>query len=345
MSSVPTTMRAVVLDRPGTEGLSVREVPVPDLGPTDVLVRVTACGIGRTVLNKVRGLTADALPRIPGHEATGVVVATGDAADTVEVGSAVLLYYYLTCGECEHCWTGKDPLCDRLAGRHLRLGEDADGALAEYVKVSRRNILPLPDGLDPVAATTAPDAIATPLHIIHRVALAPGERILVVGAAGGVGVHLLQVARWAGARPIAVDLGDRLEGLERYGATDLVDASDTGWQEDLLGRVDVAVDLVGRPETLSAAFDTLGPSGRMALLTVDRDVSFPVAPWRMVGGERTLVGSKYASHAEVAKAAALLRDGEIEAVISTEVALDGAPDVLRSIERNDMFARGVMVTD
>lgn len=344
MSSMPTTMRAVVLDRPGTEGLSVREVPVPDLGPSEVLVRVSACGIGRTVLNKVRGLTAGSLPRIPGHEASGVVVAAGAAANTVEIGSPVLLYYYLTCGECVYCWTGRDPLCDRLAGRHLRLGEDADGALAEYVKVSRRNILPLPDGLDPIAATTAPDAIATPLHIIRRVALAPGERILVVGAAGGVGVHLLQLARWAGARPIAVDLGDRLAGLERYGATDLVDASVSGWQEQLHGRVDVAVDLVGRPETLTAAFDTLGPSGRMALLTVDRDVSFPVAPWRMVAGERTIVGSKYASHAEVAEAAELLRDGVIEPVISTEVTVDGAPDVLRAIERNEVLARGVMVT-
>lgn len=342
---VPDTMRAVVLERPGTEGLEVRTVPVPEVGVDDVLVRIRACGIGRTVLNKVRGLTQDQLPRIPAHEAAGEIVAIGPGVRGLEVGQQVLVYYYVTCGRCRHCWVGRETLCDEVAGRYLRVGEDRDGALAEYVRLGVRNVIPMPEGLDPVAATTAPDAIATPLHIARRTALAAGETIAVIGAAGGVGVHMLQVARWMGARAIAVDVPGKLDDLVRYGATDLVDGTAPGWEQQLRGRVDVAVDLVGTPDTLTSAMDLLAPGGRLALLTVDRDVTFPVAPFRMVGGELTIVGSKYANHTEVLRAAELLLDGTIEAVVSNVVDLEGAPDVLRSIERNDFFARGAMALE
>lgn len=344
-ASIPDTMRAVVLERPGTEGLTVRTVPVPEVGVDDVLVRVRACGIGRTVLNKVRGLTQDQLPRIPAHEAAGEIVALGSGVRGFEVGQQVLVYYYVTCGNCQKCWTGREPLCDEVAGRYLRVGEDRDGALAEYVRLGVRNVIAMPEGLDPVAATTAPDAIATPLHIVRRAALRAGETIMVIGAAGGVGVHLLQVARWMGARAVAVDVPGKLEALTAYGATELVDGTAPGWERPLTGRIDVAVDLVGTPETLQRSIDVLAPGGRLAVLTVDRDVTFPVAPFRMVGGELTIVGSKYANHAEVLEAARLLADGTLEAVVSHVVDLEGAPDVLRAIETNDFFARGAMRLD
>ena len=343
--SIPDSMRAVVLERPGTEGLVVRTLPVPEVGVDDVLVRVRACGIGRTVLNKVRGLAQEQLPRIPAHEAAGEIVALGSGVRGLEIGQQVLVYYYVTCGNCAKCWTGREPLCDEVAGRYLRVGEDRDGALAEYVRLGVRNVIPMPDGLDPVAATTAPDAIATPLHIVRRAALAPGETIMVIGAAGGVGVHLLQVARWLGAKVIAVDVPGKLDGLTEYGATELVDGTATGWERALAGHVDVAVNLVGTPDTLTKSVDVLAAGGRLAVLTVDRDVVFPVAPARMVGGELTIVGSKYANHAEVLEAAQLLAEGTLEAVVSHTVGLEGAPEVLRSIERNDFFARGAMALD
>lgn len=344
MTPLPGEMMAVVLEEPGTAGLTVVKRPVRAPRPREVVVRVQACGIGRTVVNKVRQLRPEQLPRIPGHEVAGTVAAVGDGVDEVLPGERVLLYYYVTCGRCRYCWEGREPLCDVVAGgSFIRIGEDLDGGLAEYVTVPVRNVIPLPDDLGCLEATTAPDAIATPLHICRRTEIRPGERILVVGAAGGVGIHLLQVARWFGAEPIAVDLPGKLGELERYGASATVDGSAGDWQAPLAASIDVAVDLVGTPETLWRSFATLGRGGRMALLTADPSVDFALAPFRMVGGERTIVGSKYASHAEVAHAAELLADGTIEAVISKSVSLDEAPDVLRAIERGTFFARGALV--
>lgn len=338
------TMEAVVLERPGTEGLAVRRRPVPDPGVGEVRVRVRACGIGRTVLNKVRQLPPDQLPRIPGHEVAGDVDAVGEGVREVAPGDRVLLYYYVTCGRCRYCWEGREPLCDRAGGGgFMRVGENLDGGFAEYLVVPARNVLPLPDRLDYVAATTAPDAIATPLHVCERAGLKPGERVAVVGAAGGVGIHLLQVARWYGAEVVAVDLPGKLDGLERYGATSLVDGTAADWHAPLEGSIDVAVDLVGTPDTLQGSFASLARGGRLALLTVEPSVSFPVAPFQMVAGERSVFGSKYASHAEVERAAQLLVTGAVQPVVSESVGLHETPGVLQAIEKDAFFARGALV--
>lgn len=339
------SMQALVLEHPGMNGLVIRRRPIPEPGMNEVLIQIRACGLGRTVVNKIRGLSVDQLPRVPGHEATGDIVAVGEGVEGLELGTRVMVYYYVTCGACRYCWQGREPLCMRTADGHgsFRIGEDVDGALAEYVKLPARNVIPLPDGLGYVEATTAPDAIATPLHICRRVGLAPSERILIVGAAGGVGVHLVQIARLLGAEPVAVDLPDKLGALERYGAQELVDATDPAWHRKLVDGIDVAVDLVGTPSTLEASYATLNRGGRLALLTVDRDVEFPIAPRRMVLGERTVTGSRYASHAEVAHAAKLLADGIIKAVVSRVVPLDQAGDVLGAIDRFEFSARGAMV--
>lgn len=342
-SELPESMRAVVVESPGTDGLVVREVPLEPPGDGEVVLRVVATSIGRTVLRKVVGLPQSALPRIPGHEAIADVVALGRGVVDVEIGQRVVLYYYVTCGRCRMCLTSREPLCTMHGGPAVRLGEERDGALAEFVRVSQRNIIPLPDGIDPVAATTIPDAIATPVHIMERSAVRAGEQMVIIGASGGVGIHLLQIAASRGVRPIAVDLGSRLEGLDAYGAADVVDAAQSGWAERIKGQADVVVDFVGSPETLAASFEAMSPSGRMIVLTIDKGTPNPGEPWKMVVGETAILGSKYASMAQVSEAARLLLDGIVTPVVTRTGGLDEAPEMLREIERNEIFARAAMV--
>src|SRR5579884_1992369 len=188
--------------------VSLDEVPVPVPGSGEVLLRVEACGIGLTVLNCLRGDLGndpDDLPRIPGHEIVGTVVGAGEGVSDAWLGQRVCVHFYLFCGSCRRCVAGSEPLCENLTGN---VGVQRDGGYAELVAIPVQNAVRLPDGVDPVLATAIPDAIATPVHVAHRASIAPGERVVVIAAGGGVGVHMVQVAQLFGAEVLALDAAD-----------------------------------------------------------------------------------------------------------------------------------------
>ena len=115
-----------------------------------------ACGVGLTVLNAIQGdLTDDraTLPRVPGHELVGRVAETGAGVATDLVGRLVAAYFYLSCGSCPECLAGEDNRCRRLAGY---VGVHLDGGYGSVVTLPARNLIPMPDGLDPIAATVVP---------------------------------------------------------------------------------------------------------------------------------------------------------------------------------------------
>lgn len=354
LGDLPGEMDALVLHRPGVDGLVLERRAVPRPAEGEVLVRVRACAVGATVLRKIRSLRQDQLPRIPAHEVAGEIAALGAGVTGVALGDRVLTYLYASCGRCGACLAGDAPLCPRTpnadaraAGEHydgsFRLGEDMDGGLAEYVVVPVRVTVPLADGIGFAEATMAVDCISTSLHVVRRARLLPGERIVVVGAAGGIGIHLLQVARWLGADPVAVDLPGKFEGLGDFGAVETVDGSDPDWPSRLRAPADVAVDFVGAETTLMASMASLGDRGRMVVVTPDAGRTFSVAPRWFVGGERTILGSKAHTHHELIEGVRLLMDGHVRPVITRTVPLAGAIDVLRDIEAGRFFARGVMV--
>src|SRR5256885_141606 len=141
----------------------------------EAVVAVDACGVGLTVLNAIQGdLTDDraTLPRVPGHELVGRVVETGAGVPTDLLGRLVAAYFYLSCGSCPECVAGEDNRCRRLAGY---VGVHLDGGYGSVVTLPARNLIPMPDGLDPIAATVVPDAVATPVHICrNRARVGPG---------------------------------------------------------------------------------------------------------------------------------------------------------------------------
>jgi D-arabinose 1-dehydrogenase-like Zn-dependent alcohol dehydrogenase len=353
---IPDEMDALVLRSPGVDGLVAERRPVPQPQEGEVLVRVRACAVGATVLRKVRGLKQEQLPRVPGHEIAGEIAALGAGVTDLSVGDRVLAYTYYSCGRCDACWSDRAPLCKRspnaaawAAGEHWdgghRIGEDLDGGFAEYTVIPSRSAVPLQEGISFTDATMAVDCLATSLHVSRRAQLEAGERIVVVGAAGGIGIHLLQVARWFGAEPVAVDLPGKVESLVDYGAVETVDGSDPEWHRALSAPADVAVDFVGAEATLNASLASLGDRGRMVLLTPDIGRTFPVPTRWMVGGERTILGSKAHSHRELQEGVQLMIDGKVEPVITRTVSLGEATDVLREIEAGNFFARGVVAMD
>ncbi len=235
-------MRALVLHhRHGDDGLRLEEVAEPRRPSGWVTVRVWTAALNRVDVYMRRngaGIT-HRLPMILGLDAVGEVVEC-EAGSALAPGTPVVLYPALFCGRCRFCLAGEQPLCLRV--RYY--GEHRDGVFAEYVSAPEVNLLPLPDDADPVEAACLPTAYLTAWRMLFgKRPLGPEETVLVMGAGGGVSLAAVQLARMAGARPIAVSR--RPEALTR--------AREVGAEVTLrLGRDDVVAAVLELTDGLGA---------------------------------------------------------------------------------------------
>ncbi len=338
-------MRAQVLHEWGGE-VKLGEVPTPRPGPAEVLVKVEACGVGLTVLNNMKrdrgALTR--LPRIPGHEAVGTVAELGAGVEGFKTGDRVMAYYYLSCGNCDLCRAAHEPLCRNLKGN---VGVVSDGGYAEYLALPAFNLLAVPEGIDPVPATAIPDAIATPFHVSRRAGIGPGDLVMVLGAGGGVGIHMVQMARVFGAEVVAVDLGPhKLAATRQAGALAAVDFAAPDAADAVRAvaphGVSVAVDLVGHRDTLSFALELLDRRGRLVVLTTFTGVTADLTPRLLVRQELTVFGSRYTSRWELAQAARLVANGRIRPVVSSVVPLERVTELHAALRARTLLGRGAI---
>lgn len=344
------TMRAMVLhewDGP----LSSVEMPIPEPGEGEVLLRVRACGVGYTLNNirsgRLRGVPNAALPRIIGHEVAAHVTRLGHGVTGVETGDRVAVYFYLTCGECEVCRWGHDPLCPRLRGL---VGVSSDGGLAEYMVVPSDNVIPIPDEVSDVDAAVASDAVVTPWHALTSVVrLGPLESLTVIGAGGGVGIHAVMIGRMLGAQVIGVDVTDeKLSFAGKCGADDVVD----GRRNDIVDRVmnatagrgsDVVLDYVATSATLRSAFDYLAPNGTLIVQGVNPPgTEFSVEPRQFIGRQVSVSGSRYGSRKEVRDVLQLIASGRLKPAVSTTTSLDSVEDLFDRLEDVDVLGRAAV---
>ncbi|MFB6073017.1 MAG: alcohol dehydrogenase catalytic domain-containing protein [Halobacterium sp.] len=344
------TMDAVVLDEWGGD-LAVRQVDRPEPDDDEVLVDVRACGVTRTIENAVGGGLSDdpaLTPRIPGHEFAGVVEAVGDGVTAWEPGDRVLAYFYLTCGECDRCRRGDTNQCTEFGGW---FGVHRDGAYAEYTTIPAGNLLKLPDGASFAEGAVAADGLATPLHVCERAGVGDDDTVLVLGAAGRVGIHLCQLAALRGAHVLAADVhDDRLAHVDRFtsNAVTPVDARGDDFPDRLREAAPygdgptVAVDTVGDLDTLRDAWDALAMGGRVVTLTTHHEHAFAPLLQDYVAKEASVLGSRYATKDEVSRAARLLADGRVTADYTETVGLGNVPAVHEAIHAGDTHGMSVL---
>ena len=202
--------------------LSLDDVPVPSVGPNDVLVKLQAAGVCHSDLHIVNGmLVLPKYPTIMGHEGAGIVAKIGERVTNVKLGDHVALYYMSVCGQCYYCMTGKENICDQL----LNLGFELEGTWAEYVVMPAPSVIKMRDEIPFDQAALAGCAVVTPFHAMTVGEVRPGDTVAIYGV-GGVGIHGVQLARYFGAsRIIVVDINQKkLEAAKQVGATDLVNA-------------------------------------------------------------------------------------------------------------------------
>ena len=308
---------------------------------------VEACGVGLTVLNCIRGDLGNNpsdLPRTPGHEIVGRIVATGANADPRRLGERIVAYFYLFCGQCRHCIAGEENLCENLSGF---LGVNRDGGYAEMVSLPEGNAVPCPDTVDAAAATVIPDAVATPVHVVDRTSIGKGKRVVVIGAGGGVGVHMVQVARLHGADVIGLDLqGPKLDYLDEVLKVPAIDSSDfarTQLPSSWANQADVIIDLVGTAASTEWALSRLSSGGRVALLTTFREAAFNASQRDMVLSELSVVGSRYANRQQVQVAASLVAGGDVQAVVGATATLGEVQGLHEKLLSGTLIGRGAMV--
>jgi propanol-preferring alcohol dehydrogenase len=344
-------MKAMILKEANTP-LALETVPDPVPAPGEAVARVLACGAGLTIHHARAGRIKVEYPRILGHEITGEIVALGAGVTELKVGDPVTAYFYLTCGHCYWCRINRETLCDNFRGY---VGREIDGGYAEYIKLPARSFMKLPTGLDwrrhPAEVGVVCDAIATPVKVIRRARVASNDTVAVFGAGGGLGVHMLMLARWARARKvIAVDvMASKFESCLKSGADATVDASEGKVAEQLLdltgGKgIDVAIDFVCVASTLEAAQRALGKGGRLVVLG-GRGQPFKVEPALMLRKELELVGSRYATRQEVLDSLDLVARGEVWPLVTEKVPLDEAEAIHQRLDKGLITGRAALVMD
>ena len=194
-----------------------------------MLVRVEACGIGLTVLNCIRGdLANDARHASPCSRPRNRRTRRSRRRRrhrASRLGTRVMAYFYLVCGHCEACTSGQDSLCRNLAGW---VGVHRDGGYAAVHRPARRaTLVPLPLSIPAAQATAIPDAIATPLHVCKtRARIHPGDRVAVIGAGGGVGIHMVEMAALFGAQVAGLEASEsKFDVIQRMGGTPVLSRS------------------------------------------------------------------------------------------------------------------------
>jgi propanol-preferring alcohol dehydrogenase len=231
----------------------------------------------------------------------GTVEELGEEVDSIKIGDAVVVYFYLTCGKCRFCLSDRETICENFRGN---VGTRIDGGLAEFVKLPAENLFQFSeDEIDYAEASIISDAIATPLHIAKRRAqISRGEKMLVIGAGGGVGIHMVQMAKRFGAEVIAVDTNDdKLILAKKCGASHTINANTHDVPRKVMGitekaGVDAAIDFVSSEESTKAAYESLAPAGRLVLLGhfhPNAKLEFD-DPQATIRKELSVLGSRYA---------------------------------------------------
>jgi len=263
-------MKALLLA--GYRNLQIAELPVPGVGPDDVLVRVAACGICGSDVHGYDGSSGRRVPPlVMGHEAAGVVERVGAAVRSFAPGDRITFDSTVYCGECANCRRGNVNLCDRRQVLGVSCGDyRRAGAFAEFVAVPERICYRLPERLE-FAEAAMLEAVAVAIHGVNLAQVPPEGTALVIGA-GTIGILIVEALRAAGcARVLVTDVDQkRLALAKRLGAAETL-PSDATLRERTLQLtggegVDVALEAVGRDETVAAAIDAVRKGGTVVLV-------------------------------------------------------------------------------
>ncbi len=307
------TMKAAVVRQLGAP-LTIEQVPIPEPGPGQVLVRIMATGVCHTDLHAAHGdwPVKPQPPFIPGHEGVGTVAALGSGVTHLREGDRVgIPWLHTACGHCPHCRTGWETLC----GSQQNTGYSVNGSFAEYALADPDYVGVLPAKLDWGPAAPVLCAGVTVYKGLKETEVRPGEWVAISGI-GGLGHMAVQYAVAMGMRVAAIDIhADKLDLARRLGAEIVVNGRDEDpvavLQRDIGGTHGVLVTAVS-PRAFEQALGVLRPHGTMALVGLPPG-SFPLPIFDTVLKRITVRGSIVGTRQDLEEALAFAAAGKVAA--------------------------------
>ena len=333
-------MKALLLSE--YKKLSVVDMPTPEIGDDDVLVRVRACGICGSDIHGYDGSTGRRIPPlVMGHEAAGVVDRVGRAVAGFKAGDRVTFDSTVSCAACEFCRAGQVNLCDNRMVLGVSCGDyRRHGAFAEYVSVPARILYRLPDSL-PFERAALIEAVSIAVHAVSRHTPRPNDTAVVVGA-GMIGVLVIQVLRAKGCRNIiAVELDAEKRALaERLGAVKTINPKDADVASTVQALTDgkgahASYEAVGITDTVLASIRSVRRGGTVVLIgNLAPRVELPLQ--EVVTRELSLLGT-CGSSGEYPECIDLLASGavNVDPLISLKAGLDDAPSLFERLYAGD----------
>jgi L-iditol 2-dehydrogenase len=303
-ASLPATMKAVVYR--GVNDLRLETVPVPVIGPGELLVKVATCGVCGTDLKKIHTGSHSA-PRIFGHEMAGTIVQVGAGVTKFALGERVMVFHHIPCGHCYYCRKNTPAQCTVYKKVGATAGmEPSGGGFSQYIRVmdwivGNHGVVRIPDGV-PFEQAAFIEPVNTCLKGVKLLNLAADETVLVIGQ-GPIGLMLAALARRTGARVLTSDLYPQRHALAaKFGLHNPIDAG----SEDVVARAfketegrgaDAVILAVGANALIRSAMDAARPGGKVMLFAQTQHGEAVIDPGAVCMDEKTLLGSYSASAA------------------------------------------------
>jgi D-arabinose 1-dehydrogenase-like Zn-dependent alcohol dehydrogenase len=337
-------VRALVLDRPGSpERLRWTTFDEPEPRASEVLVTVRVSGVcHHDVLARRGAFSRTRWPAVLGHEIAGTVRAVGPEVKRLAPGDRVLAATVWSCGACAACRAGDEQLC-----RHGRgvFGETTPGGYAELLLAPEHALLAIPDGVSDAEAAVLPCALGTAYRAVAGLSAAAGERVVVTGASGGVGLHAVAVASARGLRPIAVTgSAGKAEAIAAAGAADVV-VSERGRFAGAVRELapdGVAAVVDPTAAALGESLRCLRHGGRVVVVGNVGAAQTPIEPALLIMKELGVVASRGASRGELEKLLGLVAAGTLRPRVAPPRAPEDIPQLHHELERRQVTGKLVV---
>ncbi|WP_019535443.1 alcohol dehydrogenase AdhP [Paenibacillus ginsengihumi] len=334
-------MKAAVVNQ-FHQKLEIKEVPVPNVGPGEVLVRITACGVCHTDLHAAHGdwPVKPKLPLIPGHEGVGYVEKLGPGVTSLKIGDRVgIPWLYSACGECEYCLTGWETLCKQQQNG----GYSVDGGYAEYCVAPAAYVARIPDGVSDEEIAPILCAGVTTYKALKVTGAKPGEWVAIYGI-GGLGHIALQYAKAMGFQVIAVDISDdKLELARSLGADLTVNGRSVNPAEEIdkqVGGAHASVCVAVNAKAFEQAYRSVRRGGTMVVVGLPAS-ELPIPIFDTVLNGVTVKGSIVGTRKDMQEALEFAARGQVKAMIEVQP-LESINEVFERMEQGNINGRIVL---
>jgi propanol-preferring alcohol dehydrogenase len=334
-------MKAAVVNQ-FHQKLEIKEVPIPEVGQGEVLVRITACGVCHTDLHAANGdwPVKPKLPLIPGHEGVGYVEKVGPGVSSIKIGDRVgIPWLFSACGECEYCLTGWETLCKS----QLNGGYSADGGYAEYCVAPAAYVARIPDGVSDEEIAPILCAGVTTYKALKVTDARPGEWVAIYGI-GGLGHIALQYAKAMGFNVIAVDISDdKLELAKKLGADLTVNGKSVDPVQEIenkVGGAHAAVSVAVTPKAFEQAYRSVRRGGTLVVVGLPTG-ELPIPIFDTVLNGVTVKGSIVGTRKDMQEALDFAARGKVKAIIETQP-LEKINEVFERMEKGNINGRIVL---